>query len=934
MADMGKDEAKNNDNRDSDQHSQNFYASSADQVLQHFETNAQEGLSKAEARRRLERHGPNQLQEAKSRSLWVLLLAQFKSIVIIILAVAAVIAFATARWPEGFALLAVTMINTAIGFFSEWKAVRSMEALRAMSEQKTLVRRDGGEQEVESLHMVPGDIALIRPETLAAADIRLLEVSQLRVNEAALTGESVPVHKTVDEVDDAAELADRTNMLYKGTSVVEGSAVGIVVATGTETELGRISELAQQADDRAQPLQQKLDRLGQQLAWITLAIAAIVGISGLIAGRDTVTMIETAIALGIAAVPEGLPIVATIALARGMWKMAQRNALVRQLTAVETLGATRVIFTDKTGTLTENRMTMDLAVTSEGRHSLTEQNSKGRSEQHNDKGQEDTADNDTAQPSDVLSQMVRVGVLCNNARLSDDGSDSGGDPTEVALLEAGRRFGIRREELLEKLPETHEISFDPDVMMMATYHKTDDGFLVAVKGSPEAVLENCTRIAGNREQASGDEANGSSAEREFTDSMREDWHARSQELASEGLRLLAMADKRVDSQDAEAYQDLRFLGLAGLFDPPRTEITQAIQECQQAGIRVIMVTGDRPDTGLAIGRKVGLTDNDSAMRGSELSDWESLSKSEQDRLLQTNVFARVTPAQKLQLVRLYQDHGEIVAMTGDGVNDAPALKQADIGIAMGKRGTDAARQMADMVLRDDQFSSIVAAVHQGRVIFANIRKSVIFMLCTNLAEILVVSAASLAQAPIPLKPLQILYLNVLTDVFPALALGVGPGAREVMRRPPRNPDESVLTRHHWQAIGAWSVGIGACVLTALGLALRWLGYDDTTAVTVSFLTLGFSKLWFVVNLRDRGSSVLNNDVVKNPWIWVSIAVCSVLLLAAVYWPWLAEILKTNVPGTNGWILILVMSLIPIGLGVFVPGIRFHTYRADNDAKSE
>jgi Ca2+-transporting ATPase len=513
----------------------------------------------------------------------------------------------------------------------------------------------------------------------------------------------------------------------------------------------------------------------------------------------------------------------------------------------------------------------------------------------------------------LLERLIQIGVLCNNAALGDGEDQSRtGDPTEVALLEAGRIFEWTRDKLLEQMPEEREESFDPDVMMMSTFHRVDQGLLVAVKGSPEATLDVCTRVAG----ADGD--------RELDDQQREQWRARARDLAGQGLRLLAMADKQVDSTDAEPYSDLRFVGLVGMEDPPREEVGDAIEECQRAGIRAVMVTGDRPDTGQAIGEQVGLAQEGSAVRGSQLGKWDQLSEDQRRHIRAATVFARVTPEQKLNLVKLYQEQGEIVAMTGDGVNDAPALKQADIGVAMGKRGTDAAKQMADMVLRDDQFATIVAAVRQGRIIFANIRKSVIFMLCTNLAEVLVIMIASLAQAPMPLRPLQILFLNVLTDVFPALALGVGPGTPDVMNRPPREPGESVLTRHHWLAIVSWSVVIGTCVLTALAVALMWLGFQETRAVTISFLTLGFAKLWFVVNLRDRGSSAWNNDVVRNPWIWGSLVLCAGLLLLAVYWSPLAELLPTERPGGNGWLLILGMSLVPAMLGLLAPGIRFYT----------
>ncbi len=882
-------------------HSNPIHAADDQELLTRLKVDPEHGLTEQDVTERRQQHGENRLHEARRQPAWRILLNQFKSVVIWVLSVAAVLAFATARWPEGFALVAVTAINTLIGFSSEWKAVRSMEALRALGQHRTRVRRDGQESEIDAEMLVPGDLILIREEQLVPADARLVSAQQLRVNEAALTGESVPVIKRPEPADRKASLAERPCMLYKGTSVVEGTGEAVVVATGMQTELGKIAEMAEQAEGQATPLQHRLDELGRRLAWVTLGIAAVVAIAGVLAGRDTVRMIETSLALGVAAIPEGLPIVATIALARGMWMMARQNALVNRLTAVETLGATRVIFTDKTGTLTENRMDLRKVVTPVATHSVH--------------GQED--------PSEIqdplFHRIIEIGVLCNNASLRDSTNDaSRGDPTEVALLDAGRRLNIDRDRILETMPEQHEVSFDPDTMMMATFHRDDDGNFAAVKGSPEAVLAASTRIA------SGTDSD------ELGDSERQQWRQQAEELAREGLRLLAMADRRVERVDENPYENLRFLGLVGLLDPPRDDVREAIEECQHAGVRVVMLTGDRADTGQAIGEQLGLATGGGAVLGNEL---ESESGSQDDsstisneRLLQAGIFARVTPQQKLNLIKAFQDRGETVAMTGDGVNDAPALKQADIGIAMGKRGTDAARQMADMVLRDDRFSTIVHAVRHGRIIFANIRKSVVFMLCTNLAEIIAVTLASVAQAPIPLLPLQILFLNVVTDVFPALALGVGPGGKDVMKLPPRDPKERLLTRHHWLAIGGWSVVVSSCVLIALAVAMTGLGMDESRAVTISFLTLGCAKMGFVLNLRDPGSSIWNNDVVRNGWVWVALAACAALLLLAVYWSPLANLLDTVDPGPQGWALVVGMSLIPAVLGLFVPGIRFYTVK--------
>ncbi|HSR70150.1 MAG TPA: cation-transporting P-type ATPase [Acidobacteriota bacterium] len=874
-----------------------FHSLSVEEALNRLEGNAERGLSGEEADERRKRHGPNRLRRSTGRSIWIILLDQFKSIVILLLVAAAVAAFATARWPEGLALVGVTLVNALIGFFSEWKAMRSMEAIRDMGRQTAKVRRQGEVTEIATWQLVPGDIVVVEGEDLVPADIRLLEAEALRVNEAALTGESVPVSKRTEAVDPEAPLAERRCMLYRGTSVAEGRGQGVVTATGMSTELGRISELSEQAQGKVTPLQKRLDDLGRRLAWITLGIAALVAAAGLASGQDPLLMIETAIALGVAAIPEGLPIVSTIALARGMWLMARRNALVHRLTAVETLGATTVIFTDKTGTLTENRMELQSAVTPRGRYDLSSSDGPRGGEKD-------------------LRRLMRIGALCSNAVLESE-DNAAGDPTEIALLAAARRLGMERQSLLESMPEVREESFDPDVMMMATFHQDgddrgEDRYYVAVKGAPGAVLKACTHMA---------DADG---KRPLDDQERQEWQQRADDLAGEGLRLLALADKQVRDLQDDPYQDLCLVGLACLLDPARQEVRESIDRCQAAGIRAVMVTGDQASTAAAIGKRVGLVEEHHGppMQAGQLEDIDPESPDEDQRLLETRVFARVTPEQKLRLIRLYQERGEIVAMTGDGVNDAPALKQADIGVAMGGRGTDAAKQVADMVLRDDAFSTIVTAVRQGRITFANIRKSVMFMLCTNIAEILAVTAAALAQAPIPLLPLQILYLNVLTDVFPGLALGLGPGSDKVMDLPPRDPRERVLTRHHWRALAAWSSVIAICVLAGLSIALAGLGFERERAITVSFLTLAFAKLWFVLNLRDRDASALDNDITRNPWIWAATALCVALLLAAVYWPPLAGLLDTRPPGSGGWTLILSLSFLPALLGLFAPKIRF------------
>ncbi len=878
------------------------YSIPAGKVLEALEVDPAQGLSEEDVRGRMETYGPNRLREVKTRGARRILLDQFKSMVIIVLVLAGAVAFSFQHWAEGIAIAAVLLVNAGLGFVTEWKAVRSMEALREIGGDTIRVRRAGEEREIQAEELVPGDIIVLDSGDLSPADVRLIEANNMRVNESALTGESLPVLKQVDPVADNVPLADRTCMLFRGTTVNEGSGEGVVTATGMDTELGRISELAESAEKETTPLQKRLNQLGRRLAWITVGIAAAIAGIGLLAGQEPARMIETAIALGVAAIPEGLPIVATIALARGMYLMARRNALINKLPAVETLGATRIIYTDKTGTLTENRMTLRRVVTPGGDFTLDEERKEIQGE------------NGADHP--LLRRVIEAGVLCNNASLLDTDNDQEpdeeqGDPTETALLRAGLLFDMGRDGLLEVKEEVREVPFDAGVMMMATFNRDKEGIRTNVKGAPDRVLEACTCMA------LGDEGN----DRPLEEAERREWGERSESLAGEGLRVLAMADKKVENTDEEPYENLRFLGLVGLLDPPREEVRQSIEECREAGIRVIMVTGDQAATAAAIAGQTGIVahgETPSVIQGSELKDPDEMSDEFRRRILETSIFARVSPEQKLHLIKLMQEEGETVAMTGDGVNDAPALKKADIGVAMGRRGTDAARQAADMVLGDDAFSSIVAAVRQGRIIFGNIRKSVMFMLCTNVAEVIAVAVASAAggfsRIPLPLLPLQILYLNVITDVFPALALGMGKGEPGIMRRQPRPRNESVLTRSHWGAIGGWASMVAACVLGALLSSFYLLGFEQQRAITVSFLTLAFGKLWFVFNLRNPGSGMFRNDIVRNPYIAGAILLCAALLLAAVYLPGLSRVLRTQDPGPPGWLLILGMSLIPFVWG--------------------
>jgi Ca2+-transporting ATPase len=870
------------------------------EVLEDLGVSADEGLDASEVKRRRKRFGANRLRQAESQSVWQILLEQFKSLIVLLLVAAAALSFAFGEWVEGVAITAVILINAMIGFVTELRAVRSMEALQQLVSVSAKVRRDGHAQEIRAEELVPGDIVLLEGGDVVTADLRLIEASKLQANESALTGESVPVSKQVESLEEDVPLAERSNMVFKGTAITRGAGEGVVIATGMDTELGHISSLVEEAEEEVTPLEKRLEQLGRRLIWVTLVIGAFVAVAGILAGREILLMVETAIALAVASIPEGLPIVATIALARGMWRMAHHNALINRLSAVETLGATNVILTDKTGTLTENRMTVTRMALPSGQVEVGGEGLEIEGTFSRDGASISLSDDK------VLRRALEVGVLCNNAALErgDSGITAVGDPVEVALLVAGAKAELQRDVLVEEKPEVREIAFDPEVKMMATFHQEDSHYQVAVKGALEAVMGVSSQILTPK------------GEREMSDDDREQWAKRNDQMAEEGLRVLALATKTVETAEVEPYKDLSFLGLVGLLDPPREEVRPALESAQGAGVRVIMVTGDQPATARNVALAVGLVEDDKAgmVHGMDLKSYEEWAEEERQRILQAPIFARVSPKQKLDLIAVHQDSGAIVAMTGDGVNDAPALKKADIGVAMGQRGTQVAREAADMVLKDDAFSTIVVAIEQGRVIFDNIRKFVLYLLSCNISEIMVVSLASIANAPLPIRPLQILFLNLVTDVFPALALGVGEGDPAIMERSPRDPDEPIMTRRHWLAMAGYGLTITLSVFGALLLAFNWLGMSTKQAVTVSFLTLAFAQLWHVFNMRERGSSFLRNDITGNPFVWGALVLCTGLLLAAVYVPGLAGVLRVADPGTRGWAVVISMSLVPWAIG--------------------
>lgn len=888
------------------EHQTKYWLKDAEKILDELGVHLDGGLTPDEVEERREEHGSNRLQIHKPKSGWRILLEQFKSIIVGLLIVSAILSFLFGEYVEGVAVIVVVILNSAIGFFTELRAVRSMEALREISRVDTRVIRDGEAKQIAAVDIVPGDIIVLEGGDVVTADLRLIEASKLQANESTLTGEADPVSKHTSTLTGEIPLAERSNMLFKGTAITRGSGLGVVVATGMDTELGQISSLVAEAEEEHTPLEDRLDALGQRLVWVTLGIISIVALVGVLRGKELLLMIETSVALAVAAVPEGLPIVATIALARGMTRMARNNALINRLASVETLGSSTIVCTDKTGTLTENQMTVSYVLMEGGEVEVT-----GEGMQVNGQFMLDDSTVDLEQ-NDLLKSVIVTGVLCNNASLNvgnGDKAEGVGEPLEVALLVAGVKAGIERSRLMQEQPEAQEVAFDPEIKMMATFHEQNGRYNVAVKGAPEAVLKHCHRIQSKDGQ------------KDMTEEDRDRWLTKNTSFAKTGYRLLALATKKSDSLE-EPYEELTFLGMVALRDPPRKDVTDALDACKSAGVRVVMVTGDQPLTAMSVARSVGLIEGETeAVVGHDLKPLDELSESELERLTEATIFARVSPKQKLDLIALHQRGGEVVAMTGDGVNDAPALKKADIGIAMGQRGTQVAREAADMVLEDDRFSTIVLAIRQGRVIFYNIRRFVVYLLSCNISEIMVVFLASLMDWSLPIRPLQILFLNLVTDVFPALALGVSAGDPSVMEHPPREKSESVLTRPHWLSIGGYSAVITLAVLSGFTLADEWLGMSTSGAVTVSFLTLALAQLWHVFNMRDRGSSLLRNDIVRSPYIWGALVLCVGLLLMAVYVPVFAGLLELEDPGIEGWGFVLGLSLIPLLVGQLLKHVQ-------------
>ena len=723
-----------------------------DDVLNHLQSDAVKGLSHAEAKNRLTSFGANKISAEKNKSAWIIFFSQFKSPIVWLLIVAAGLSFYFQEWLDGIAILIVILINAIIGFYMEFQAERSMNALKKLSAVPGKVLRNGQIQEINSEVIVPGDIVYFEAGDMIPADGRIIKSFQVQIDESALTGESLPVEKSVNAIPIDTTLAERCNMGYKGTFSTKGNGYMIVTSTGMNTELGKIASMVHSADQSSTPLEKKLQDFSKKLIWITVGLVVIIFIAGLLDGQKFIEMLETSIALAVAAIPEGLPIVATMALAQGMLKMAKFNVIVKKLSAVETLGGTNVICTDKTGTLTQNKIEVSTIVTA-------------------------------ANNTESLELINRIAVLCNTAELQKSNGEIKeiGDPLETGLLKFAEKNSIDIEKYRREFQKIKEEPFSSETKIMSTLHLNSKERIIYSKGASEELLKRCSHIL---------DSNGIV---ELNNENRNHWIKKAEELAFSGLRVIAGAFKPNASEAQDLSQNLVFVGLYGMIDPPRAEVFDAIKECKTAGIKIVMITGDHPATAKNIALKLGIANNEEfkVMIGKEMHDFDLLTNEEKNNWIETSVFARVSPKQKLDLVTVFQERKNIVGMTGDGVNDAPALKKADIGIAMGLRGTQVSQEVADMVLKDDSFSSIVIAIKQGRIIFENIRKFVVFLLSCNLSELLVIATASVLNLHFQLFPLQILFINLITDVLPALALGITEGSDAVMNRPPRNINEPI-----------------------------------------------------------------------------------------------------------------------------------------------
>ncbi len=816
------------------------------------------GLTRAEAASRLARYGPNAIQEGEKRSPWRMLADQFTDFMIIVLLVAAVISGFIGEVVDTIAILVIVVMNGTIGFIQEYRAEQAMAALKKLAAATARVLRDGAVIEVPAAELVPGDLVVLEAGNIVPADLRLVESVVLRTEEAALTGESVPVEKRTEPVEGAdLALGDRRNLAYKGTTVAYGRGRGIVVGTGMQTELGKIAALLALESEVKTPLQKRLAEFGRKLAIAALVICGVVFVFGVVRGEPIALMFLTAVSLAVAAIPEALPAVVTISLALGAYKMVKQNALIRRLPAVEALGSVTYICSDKTGTLTQNRMSVE-EFWIDGRHL---KHPEGKDLQ-----------------GETARRMLSALALNNDASAPEGGTEFG-DPTEIALLVAARRAGYEKTALEAATPRVAELPFDSDRKLMTTFHREGQGVIGYTKGAPEKIVERCTRTLSNGQT-------GPLAADEIL--------AMAERMATEGLRVIGVACRNWDDVPGELASekletDLVFVGLVGMIDPPRPEVAEAVRQCKTAGITPVMVTGDHPATARAIAARLGILDQGGkVLTGQQMS---RLATGEFERdVKDIRVYARVDPAQKIMIVAGLQAKGEFVAMTGDGVNDAPAIKRAEIGVAMGKIGTDVSREASSMVLLDDNFATIVSAVREGRRIYDNIRKFIRYVMAGNIGEIVAILVAPFFGMPIPLLPIQILWINLVTDGLPGLALAMEPEERAIMRRSPRPPDESVFARGMGYQVLWTGIMIGG-----ITLAVQWwaMSIGSPNWQTMAFTSLTMCQMFVVLAVRSDREGLHTIGILSNWHLAGAVFLTFLLQLAVIYVPALNPIFKTT-----------------------------------------
>lgn len=886
-----------------------WYQLSCEKVLEVFQTDKEQGLDSSVAEKRLSLYGLNTLEEKAGINPWKTFISQFTDFMVLVLLGATMISGILKEYADAITILLIVFVNAVLGFFQEYRAEKSLEALKGMTAPEASVLRNGLRKKIKASELVPGDIIFLESGDKVPADARIIEATSLEVEEAALTGESHPVKKKIDPLEKCdLGLGDRNNMVHMGTAITRGRAAAVIVATGMKTEMGQIAGLIQSVKTEETPLQKRLDGLGKWLVALCLIICAVVAITGIIRGEPVYKMFLAGVSLAVAAIPEGLPAIVTVALAIGVQKMIKRKAIIRKLPAVETLGCATVICSDKTGTLTQNQMTAREIVTAGNWFTVT-------GEGYDPKGDilEQGAKVDY-QKHEELIQLLKIGVLCNNSRLQKDDihieglmrkdKDKGswginGDPTEGALIVLGAKAGIWRETVERREKRIHEIPFDSERKKMSTIYENSNGNKIAyVKGAPEVILQSCSHILikGKIEPLTGN--------------LKKHFLNENIRLASKALRVLGMAYKdlsmMVDYNDDKIEANLVFVGLAGMIDPPRASAIKAIAACKQAGIKPVMITGDYKVTAEAIARELKISSSaESVIDGNQL---DRLSDKELEKRVEgINVYARVSPKHKLRIVRALKNNGHIVAMTGDGVNDAPAVKEADIGVAMGITGTDVTKEASAMVLADDNFATIVAAIEEGRGIYDNIRKFIRYLLSCNVGEVMVMFLAALMGMPLPLIPIQILWVNLVTDGLPAMALGVDNNDKDLMLRKPRHPKESVFSNGLGKKILVRGLQIGAATLFVFWLALHLGDGDIVLARTMAFSTLVFSQLFHVFHCKSERYSPFEVGILSNPALVVAVACSTLMQLTVIYLPALQPIFQTTSLNWVHWSVILLVA---------------------------